>query len=441
MTRSFGKQMVGVAKLQVLTVIIGLFTQIYLARLLGPEQKGILDLFLLAPAILASLIDLGLLSANTYFGGKRQISVRVLHSHSLYWALIASCLLIGAGLLLHDPISRLFKGLSGWSLLAAVALAGPTMYISLWSSLMYGIDRVRIVYVFNTVAGAGALLLYFVLGTLFGSGMSVFLVATTILTIAKAITAFLISGSESAPILGLDVGALKKSLRYGFPLYFGLIVNALHFRLSQIFVNLVTGASDLANFALATRIAEMMWLMDYAIINASIFRITSTNVEEAAEITKRMSRIVGSMIFLASFTAALAAPVVIPLIFGEAFSPTVTPLIILLPGVLLWSLGRILAQFIAYQMGRSWLNMGASVAAFVVNVVLMILLVPRFGIIGAAVATSLSYACNYSILAQAFLRITKVEISSIMIPTREDLKLAVRVMSDQVTIFRHKQDH
>ena len=431
MTNQLGRQIVGIAKLQLLTASIGLLTQIYLARLLGPEQKGILDLFVLVPTILASLSDFGLLSANTYFAGKNQISIRILHSHSICWAIVASCFIMGAGVLLQDSISALLKGLVGWNLLVAVVLAGPTMYIALWSSLMYGINRVRTVYLFNIFTGIGALVLYLILGTFLTLSINVFLIATAAFTVTKAIWAFLVTEPESLPILRFDVHSLKRSLGYGIPLYFGLIINVLHFRLSQFFVNWVGGAADLANFALASRMAEILWLMDYAIINASIFRITSTSPEEAAEITGRMGRIVGFMIFLASVGVALAAPFVVPFLFGKAFSPAVMPLIILLPGVLLWSIGRVLAQFIAYQMGKPWLNLRASFTAFAVNVLLMVILVPPFGIVGAAVSTSISFACNYAFLAFAFIRITKMGFSSMLIPTKGDFDLAIRVARDQ----------
>ncbi|MGB2867795.1 MAG: hypothetical protein WBD36_05045, partial [Bacteroidota bacterium] len=70
---------------QVISLLAGLGSQVILSRYLGPHGKGIVDLFLLVPATMISIMEAGLLSANTYFAGKKITSIQILHTNSLVW--------------------------------------------------------------------------------------------------------------------------------------------------------------------------------------------------------------------------------------------------------------------------------------------------------------------------------------------------------------------
>jgi O-antigen/teichoic acid export membrane protein len=430
MTSSLGKDIVGIAKLQVVITGIGLVTQIFLARYLGPERKGVFDLFLLIPTVLSSVIDMGLLSANTYLVGKKIAPAEILHSHSVLWSILATVILVFTAIVFKPILHSLFGAAINSYLVLSVALAGPTLYFLLWSSLMYGMDRVRLVYQVNVLSAVLALLVYVAAGYFLNAGVSAFLYATAVFIAVKAIIGFVTVGFETPFRFSLNVDVLKQSLGYGIAIYLGLIVNNLHFRLDQFFVNYLRGPADLANYALAVRIAEMLWLLDYAIINASIFRITSSSVEESTRITQRMARLVGSMVLFGSVILCLLAPSAIPLIFGKGFSPAVLPLMLLIPGIIAWSISRVLAQFIAYQSGKPWYNMGTATVGFSLNLALIVVFIPLWGIQGAAVASSLSYISTLLLSVWVFLRFSKANIISTFIPQKQDLALMKDLVSE-----------
>jgi len=438
MTSPFGKNIINIAKLQILFVGSGLLTQIFLARYLGPEQKGTFDLFLLVPTVLASIIDLGLLSANTYFAGKKVISIQTLHSHSLLWSLLSIIILFVIFIGLESGLLSLFHTLSGTTLLLSILLAGPTMYFSLWSALMYGIDRVRAVYQFNVVASFVTLFCYLFITFFLRLDLLSILYVTAGLNITKTLVALFVFNRERSWKVSVDPKALKTSLRYSIVVYLGLIINTLHFRIDQFFVNAMLGSAQLGIYALAVRIAEMVWLLDYSIINASIFRVTSSSPEEASRVTQRVARLVGTLVFGASIVISLAAPFIIPVVFGKDFSPSIVPLVLLFPGILAWSLARVLAQFVVYQSGKPWFNLKASAVAFLVNLVLIIILIPAWGITGAAIASSVSYVINFTFLARAFKELAKTNLKSILIPTHEDFVLLKALLSERRSMYVRK---
>jgi O-antigen/teichoic acid export membrane protein len=217
---------------------------------------------------------------------------------------------------------------------------------------------------------------------------------------------------------------------YGFPLYIGLVLNILHSRYVQFYVEDTLGVASLAILALATRIGEMLWLFDAVLINASLFRITASATEDSIRITQRLAKAI--LILQAGFAIGLGAisPFIIPLVFGEQFRPSVGVLILLLPGIVAWSVSRVLSQFVAYHKGRPVFNTGIAFIGFVCNILLVLFLTPVMGVRGAAIASTLSYSTVLVCSVVVFLRLAGTSIRSTFVLNRDDLQLAKSILRD-----------
>jgi len=88
----------------------------------------------------------------------------------------------------------------------------------------------------------------------------------------------------------------------------------------------------------------------------------------------------------------VAAPFSIPLLFGEDFDGAARPLALLLPGVVLFAPVTVLVVYLSVRHGRPHLSLAVSVAAAVVTAALAFLLIPEYGVEGAAVASAVGYA-------------------------------------------------
>jgi O-antigen/teichoic acid export membrane protein len=101
----------------------------------------------------------------------------------------------------------------------------------------------------------------------------------------------------------------------------------------------------------------------------------------------------------------------LPVIYGSAFSEATMLLLILLPGVYLVGLESVLVQhFNALGLPRAiplyWL------VTLAVNLLLVFSLVPRFGAVGAAVASAFSYALIFGLVALYFRATTGRSVSN-----------------------------
>ncbi|UTF52074.1 polysaccharide biosynthesis C-terminal domain-containing protein [Natronosalvus rutilus] len=141
-------------------------------------------------------------------------------------------------------------------------------------------------------------------------------------------------------------------------------------------------------------IAEVLWFAPIAVQYALLQRVSHLWERGDIDAIEQQSQIVTRYVFL--FTtllvlglAALAADFV-PLYLGESFRPAITPLLLLLPGVLGFAVAR---PSLAINQARRSLRplLVATGASSLINVLLNLLLIPGYGMIGAAIATSIGY--------------------------------------------------
>ena len=410
---------------QFASVLFGFATQVLLARVLGPHDKGVLDLFILIPTVLSSITDFGLLPANTYFGAKKISSLETLHSNSVVWILSLVATLGSGCWVWHLAGGAPLTSLPADVFTLAVLSTGPLLYVSLWGGLMFGSDKAESVYIVQGLGAALQLVTYVIIFLLHAS-LAAAVYATAFIILGKGAIA-LFSYFRSHPWdFAPDKKILSASLKYGIALFVGIVVNILHNRLIQFFVEAYLGLTALGWYAISVRMVEMIWLLDYVVINASLFKVTSSPFDESVKLTMQLARFVGALVVAAGLFLALTIPWIIPLLLGRRFEPSVVPALLMLPGIVSWSIGRSLAPFIAYQIGKPWYNTGVSVGAFVVNLVACVILIPKLGVNGAAVATTISYMCMLILMTIVFKKTAKVRLTSIVKYQREDVALVVQ---------------
>lgn len=419
---------------QTMTVGAGFLAQMILARTLGPHDKGVLDLFLLVPFVVSGVTDLGLLSANTYFAGKGTIEIRSLHGNSLLWSAGIGILALGAGVIIVVFSGSPFPSLTSGFFLLAISGVGPSLYFSLWSGLMYGSDEARSVYRISGLFSIVSLFAY-ALAILLGLSLIWFLFLGILLLLVRALISLFSMRARIPFSFRLDHPALKQSVMYGLGPYVGLAFNTLHFRLNQFVVESMLGPAALGNYALAVRVGELLWLFDYVVVTASLYRITAGPKEEAILAAQRAFRFVTLLVGSLAGLMALSAPLLIPFFFGELFQSATAALWVLLPGIVFWSMGRALSPLISFQYGKPWYNTFSAAGALVLNICFTLVLVPRFGIEGAALATSISYLVNFSIIAWMFFRFTDAGIAETFLPKKADFHIVLAAMKEKYLQF------
>jgi O-antigen/teichoic acid export membrane protein len=414
---------------QSIAVVFGLITQVYLARILGPHDKGILDLFLLIPTVLSSTTDLGLLSANTFFAGKKKYTIHTLHSNTIVWTVLVVLFLIVGSVVWRYFGNIPFPSLDKKFLILSILATGPMLYLALWGGLMYGTDKAEAVYIIQGI-GAVVLLMAYIGVIFFHAALAIAIYVTAAVIVLKALMAAILYFRNHPLSIVPDQIVFSASVKYGIALFVGIVINILHNRLVLFFVEGYLGPTALGLYTISVRIVEMIWLLDYVVINASLFKLTASSLDEAVILTTRMTRLIGCIVVAAGLGMAATIPWAIPLLLKKEFTPSVVPALLLLPGIISWSLGRSLAQFIVYQIGKPWYNTRIAAIAFTINIALSVLLIPHWGINGAALATTLSYMSMAVMMTFLFARTAHISVSAIY-----------RIQKDDVALLKQSFEH
>jgi len=161
-----------------------------------------------------------------------------------------------------------------------------------------------------------------------------------------------------------------------------------------LLLRLLTDRSSVGYYKSALLIAEMLWFVPKALHTAllhSSSEIWSTkNTAAITDVSSKAVRYTLLITLLLIIGLSSLADVFIPTYYGADFEPAVLPLLLLLPGSLGFAIVRPILAIIQGAGRIRLLIVGTGVSASV-NIGLNLVLIPSYGIAGAAVATSIGY--------------------------------------------------
>lgn len=384
-----------------LTMAVSFVAGVIVARMLGPASKGVFDLFLLTTALAAELCLFGVGNGLIYYLSNRKQPLPAAHGVGVVFALGSGLAALLVGVALLPWLGKALPGLSRFWIVLALALAPLAIYRNIWANILVGIGRSVDSYRFELLfAGIMLLLLLGLLATHRFTVGNVIVVQAG-LVVLSAMIAFGYLHFRLAKTISFDRTLLSNSMKYGFLLYIGYFANTMHFRIDQLMINYRYGVEQVGIYNVGVRLAEFIQVLDAPIILAAINQIGSRADEESRLLTRRTMYIVALAVGGMGCLLALTADWLV-LIFGEPFAPAAMPLRLLLPGILLWSISKVLSGSLVYNQGRAKVVVTIAALGAALNLVLNYLLMFVFdcGIVGAAAASSISYSlCFFMILA------------------------------------------
>lgn len=190
----------------------------------------------------------------------------------------------------------------------------------------------------------------------------------------------------------LEWSALRDSVHYGGRLSFGTLAQLAISRLDQLLLVGVVSADRLGVYAIAATACSISQPAAEGIAMVLFPRLQTAEGPDDAWVRLREARrrTLLASLAIAGLVGGLS-PVVLPLLFGNAFRDSVVPLLILLPGQVLADQGTVMSQQLMVD-NRPGVVSHALLAAATVTVVGLAIVVVPFGIIGAAAVTTASQA-------------------------------------------------
>ncbi|MBV8529903.1 MAG: oligosaccharide flippase family protein [Candidatus Eremiobacteraeota bacterium] len=214
----------------------------------------------------------------------------------------------------------------------------------------------------------------------------------------------------------------KEQVTFGAHACLSSLAQYLDFRMGVFIVMYMLGSAALGIYSVGIAISEFIWQLSSAMINPALKDIGGSDYERAADVTAKCMRHSFALVLLAAiFVAVLARPVV-PLIYGRAFSYGAVITVALLPGTIAYSMMPALSSFFSQQLGTPRVPSVFSALSAVICGLLTVFTLPRFGLIAASIATSISYSAAFAAAIWYFTRQTKMPVTSLFAFSLEDLR-------------------
>lgn len=417
----FGNRVAGVFATRVTQFLIGFVTSFLMARLLGPDGRGVYYLVVLTPSMLFALGQFGLPSAVSFFAGRGR-SGRGLYRLSLVLggALAAGLLAVTLAALpsLHDSVLRAAP--SDLLLLSLVSL--PLQFVAAFGGALL-IGR-------QTMARYNLILVGQSLGTLLSV---VVLVGVLRLGVPGAVVGNLAVAAAGALAISLEarratagdrearpvrVGELA---RYGLRLYPASLSSFFSYRADIFLLGLLLGtAGDIGLYSLAVSLAELTFFVPDSVSTVFFPRVAAASRPSADEMTPLVSRFTVMVTALSVLALVPAAFLLVRLVL-PAFEGSLPAFLVLLPGVMALSVAKVLSSYVS-GLGLPMPVAVVSVSALVTNIVANLLLIPAWGIVGAAAASLISYSLHATLLLAVATRLARRGPAAFLLPGREEVR-------------------
>lgn len=387
------------------------------ARELGPEGRGSAYLAVMVPSLLALFATAGLSNSFVRFVAEdvnEASAARGVLNWAVAFAAVASM-----------PVAYFADPLSSWiglddPLLVRLALPIFSLqtYQTLAGFLLLGLGRLGRR---NSIVVA--------------QGASYVVIAPALLALMPEPSALVVAVgcsygvSCAAALVALrDVRApwsyrrlapiLRRYAGFGSRGQVGQLAQYLNYRLDAMILGGLAGPRAVGAYAVATSVAEVVTYISNAAATVAFPRFAQTDSLSSVSRTVRLTLFSATAVGLC---VASAGAVAIPLVYGPSFSDSVAPFLLLIPGTVALAIVKMLSAFFVAK-GRPGQMTTATLLSLGVTVTLDVVLIPPFGPIGAAIASTGAYIVGAVACLWLFRSSFGGDITLMLRPRVEDLR-------------------
>ncbi len=365
---------------------IGIVTLTMTTRILGPAGRGVFAVCMATVALVVQLTNCGLHAAGTHWLAREPVRRGSVINLLLWFSFVPVVILCVAiaGVLRWQP--HLIRDVPFHTMALALVAAPGSMFLLLASNAALGLGRTTL---FNALDLATKLIgLASVLALLWG-GIDAVFATYALLHLALAGVAY--AGLSDSWRPGWPERELLRDMfGYGARLFLVGLCMFLVLRLDLFLVNAMLTTADAGQYSVAVQVGDVLTLGS-ASVSAILFpTLSGMTPERRWPTTRRVLRVTGLLLGGGALALGLVARPLFTAWFGPTYDPAVTALWWLLPGLWCLGLNSLLHQHLA-AFGMPWFLVWSTAAGALVNAVANVVLLPTFGINGAAIVSTATY--------------------------------------------------
>lgn len=411
-----------------------LLVTVLMARYLQASTTGWLFYFISWLTFIFMAASLSMESAITYFVSTGEVKPAQMQSFALMWTMAVTVIIVGISFL-YFKTSNAFAGRNTSAVMTVLFISG-NMLITFYNALFYAKQNYK---VSNLVFIAINLFQLFLLAFVMKNDKTLMRGYTFI---DFYFFSYLLQGLVIMILFNVRYGSarhlqlpsatqvkkivLYSAVAYGASLLFYLVTR-VDYWLIEYFLK---DNKSLGNYIQASRLVQLFQLLP-ALLAAAIFPIAASGYrEQMKEGIIKLSRVLVAFYFMLVLLLILTGRWLFPFVFGSSFDTMYRAFVLLTPGLFALSLLALMAAYFAALNKVKW-NLYASLAGLAVILTGDILLIPVYGINGAAVASSIGYIVCFATGYYYFHKETNINFAQLVLLRKDDFtfmkKLAANI--------------
>jgi O-antigen/teichoic acid export membrane protein len=408
--------------------IVSTATQIVIARGLGPAGKGLFSLTLLTAVTLSTLAHGSLSSANSHYAGRYPNDRSALVGNSFFLAITWGAVVIA----ISYAIEHWFRGgiipaLNSQLWLMVLASLIPLLMFEFANGLVMGLDWMKrfslVLWLKEALLLIGVFVLWRLKVLTTGNAAFIWLLSCIISSLLQAGSAWWRVNKK----LTVSFNLIKRVASFSAQSHIANVFSFLKQRVDMFLIAYYLTLDQVGYYSVAMAMIATLWYLPAAISQVLIPHISWRDNQAGNQLTPRLCRFGFAVSILGAVLLGLLGWLLIRGLFGTAFLPALPALLLLLPGGVLYTLAKMLAGDLIGR-GLPKYAMVISIAAFVVNIIINIVLIPRYGIVGAAIASTIAHGFTGIMFLVAFLRVSSTPIREVLLLRRDDLQVLFRTV-------------
>ncbi|MGH1520251.1 polysaccharide biosynthesis C-terminal domain-containing protein [Chryseobacterium sp. JK1] len=396
-----------------LILILSFGLVIYTTNMWGSEGKGTISIVIANAAAVSFFSNIFSGSSTSYFASRFKIEKIVLYSY--LWSLFIGLLV---------PFLFSWASIQGEYLTYLIGISVFSSLLSTNVSLFIGTQDIKRFNLYTVLQQLVHIIFIGVLVYVFNQkDVSVyFLAQIACLTVLFITSFFQIIKKCTISEISFSKEVARNMFEYGWKTQLSAFIQFLNYRLSFYFLEHFEGIASVGIFSIGVTFSEAIWTITRSIAVVLYSDVVnSKSSEESVEKTKSSLKLTFFLMIGFVLGIIIIPSQVYEMIFGREFRDTRAIMLLLSPGIFAIAVSDMVGHYFSGIRELRILNV-KSIVGLIVTVGFSCIAIPRWGILGACLATTSSYLVSAFLLFYKFYRSTAFHLKDFMV-SKEEIEL------------------
>ncbi|MDD2889357.1 MAG: oligosaccharide flippase family protein [bacterium] len=398
---------------QIISFASSLLVGIIFARVLGPEGKGALKLLILVPSMIVGFGTMGIEIANIYFIGQKKYDIQLLMGNTIVVTIVMSVIImILYPIFIPHFFSVLKVDVPYYLKLLTYFIVPLGLLGTFLSSFLLGLQRIVIRSIIDIIRSVSLLLFIIICIFVFHAGLHSILIINIFISLLPVGLMFLVLKDVVKIFPSYDKEAFKSVFCFGIKGYVGNVTHYFNIRLDLFLVAFFLGPKEVGIYSVAVGLGELIWYIPSAISTVMFPAIANSTMGASKVLAINTVQKLFIPFIIIGLGIAVFGKFFIHFLYGEQFITAYPALVLLLPGILIMGICGPFWDYIT-GIGKIEYNLLTAPLSLGVTVALDIILIPKFGIVGAAIASSCAYIVATLVIIYLYLKFSHSSITDL----------------------------